>query len=117
MPRRSVSPFLDPALKSPQLTVGKYAGELTLEPHEEVFADTVALGFEPGAHTRPHAGEGIRPGGSITCRPRCDAMCRSDFTVLPRRRQSREKPFEAVVVGRRHVGGLTRGQCGQVMLH
>ena len=110
-----MSPLPDPALKGAQLTIGKDAGEFTLQAHEELSTDAVGLGLEPHAYTRPRARERILARPPITRGPGRAAMGGADFAVLPGRRQSCQEGIQ-VPLRTRQVRGLTGGQCRQMVL-
>jgi hypothetical protein len=115
LPRGGVSPLPDPALKRPQLTIRKNAGELTLQAHEELSTDAVGLSLEPRAYTGPRALERIFARPPISRRPGCAAMGGADLTMLPSRRQSYEKGLQ-IPLSTRHVRGLPGGQCREMVL-
>src|SRR5258708_26565885 len=108
-------PLPDPALKRAQLTIRKYAGELTLQAHEELSTDAVGLGLEPRAYTGPCALERIFARPPITRGPGRAAMGGADLAMLPGRRQSDEKGIQ-IPLSTRHVRGLPGRQCREMVL-
>ena len=76
------------------MTIGEDAREFTLEALEELSADSIGLGLEPRADTRPDAGERVRACPPITPRSGRAPMGGADLAVLPRRGQAGKKAIK-----------------------
>jgi hypothetical protein len=89
-----------------QRPVGDRAWMLLLQAREELFRGALGLGLEPGAQRRPHLFERVFARAPKARRARGPAMGRSDFALLPRRREILDEGVQ-VAAGRLGPNRLT----------